>query len=224
METIQAVKTRKSIRGFKKDVVPKKTLQEILEIATRSPSANNTQPWEFFVLAGEKLDEARKANIEQFEIGTKPDAGIPIPANKWSDPYRRRQVELGIELYRLLDIEKDDWYAKEEWARKGLGFFDAPAAILICVDKSNEDIVYLFDIGAIAQTIALISLEYGLGTCIQRHVTNYPDALRKAVGIPDSKRIIIGIAIGYPDMSSPTNSIQSKRDLIDTVTTWIGFE
>ena len=52
MDIVEAIKSRKSIRGFKPEPVGKETLKEILDVACRAPSALNTQPWEFFVLAG----------------------------------------------------------------------------------------------------------------------------------------------------------------------------
>lgn len=44
MDVIEALKARKSIRGFKKDPVPKDVLRLILEAAVRAPSGLNTQP------------------------------------------------------------------------------------------------------------------------------------------------------------------------------------
>ena len=44
MEITEAMRKRKSIRGFKLDPVPKDTLRKILETAGRAPSAMNTQP------------------------------------------------------------------------------------------------------------------------------------------------------------------------------------
>ncbi len=50
MDIIEAVKTRKSIRGFKKDSVPCEVLREILEISCRAPSGSNSQPWVYMHL------------------------------------------------------------------------------------------------------------------------------------------------------------------------------
>ena len=224
MDIIDAIKARKSIRGFKQDPVPKEVLREILEIAVRAPSANNTQPWEFVILTGNALDDARQANLDAFGKQTPFTPGIPLPPDKWGEPYRRRQLALGIELFRLLGVERDDWEGKVAWAEKGLRFFDAPAVILICVDESDQDIVYIFDCGTVAQTIALVALHFGLGTCIQRHITNYPEAIKKATGIAPSKRIIIGIAIGYPDPDCLTYKLVSEREPVDNITAWLGFD
>ena len=39
------VKTRRSVRGFKVEPVPRSVIEEIIEIAKRAPSSMNTQPW-----------------------------------------------------------------------------------------------------------------------------------------------------------------------------------
>ncbi|MDY6844328.1 MAG: nitroreductase [Thermodesulfobacteriota bacterium] len=224
MDIIDAIEKRMSIRGFKKDPVPKEVLKRILEVSVRAPSANNTQPWEFVVLTGKVLDDLKKANVDQFNKGAEIKTGIPTPPTRWVDPYRKRQVELGVELFRLLGIGREDKEARAEWAKRGMRFFDAPAAILICVDESDLDIVYLFDIGVVAQTITLVAVDHGLGTCIQRQVTHYPDEMRRVTGIPESKRILIGIAIGYPDWDYPGNTLKSTREPVDHITTWLGSE
>jgi nitroreductase len=47
--------------------------------------------------------------------------------------------------------------------------------------------------------------------------------LREALAIPESKLIVLGIAIGYPDWDDPANKFRSDRDPLDKVTTWHGF-
>ncbi len=52
---LEAIKTRRSIRKFKKDKVPPRLLKEVLEAARWAPSARNSQPWRFIVIADEDL-------------------------------------------------------------------------------------------------------------------------------------------------------------------------
>ena len=59
MEYEQVVRERRSIRGFQKKPVPKALVREILEIAMRAPTSLNTQPWNFYVVAGDVLDKIR---------------------------------------------------------------------------------------------------------------------------------------------------------------------
>ena len=50
METIKAIKTRRSIRKFKKQKVPREIIKEVIECARCAPSAFNAQPWSFIVV------------------------------------------------------------------------------------------------------------------------------------------------------------------------------
>ena len=47
MEVLETIKTRRSIRRYKKTPVPKEMLEQILEAGRWAPSAKNSQPWEF---------------------------------------------------------------------------------------------------------------------------------------------------------------------------------
>ena len=73
-------------------------------------------------------------------------------------------------------------------------------------------ITHNLDIGAVMQTICLAALHYGLGTCIEDQGVMYPAVLRKFAGIPESRRIIISIAVGYPDWDFPANKVESARE------------
>lgn len=54
MDAIQCLKTRRSVRKFKPDKIPRKTLMEILDCARHAPSSMNSQPWQFIVVTSEK--------------------------------------------------------------------------------------------------------------------------------------------------------------------------
>lgn len=217
MDVIEAIKTRKSIRGYKPDPVPKEVLAEILEIASRAPSSMNTQPWEFTVIAGDVLEKIKRANVEKFNAGEPGNMGWEI--EKFKDKCRERQVALAIQLFKLMGIAREEREKRTDWERRGFRNFDAPAAIIISVDKEHLPRTQ-FDIGSISQTIALVALKYGLGTCIQDQGITYPDILREFAGIPESKQMIICLTIGYPDGDFPANKVESEREPIDNITTW----
>jgi nitroreductase len=50
MEVKKAVKTRRSIRKYKRIAVQDQLILECLDVARWAPSANNSQPWEFIVI------------------------------------------------------------------------------------------------------------------------------------------------------------------------------
>jgi len=224
MDVVEAVKQRKSVRGYKPDPVPKEILEHILELASRAPSAMNTQPWEFTVLTGEVLENIRWSNIELLRSGVPPNPEHVIAGWPKESIYRQRQVALAKQIFQLMGIPREDQKKRPEWLERGFRYFDAPAAIIISVDRSLGESGPLLGVGAIIQNICLIALQFGLGTCIEDQGTMYPDVLRKYAHIPESKRIIIAIAIGYPDWGFPANRVETEREPIDNLTTWLGFD
>lgn len=139
MDVIEAINSRKSIRGYKPDPVPKGLLKEILDVATRAPSSMNTQPWECTVIAGEVIESIKQANIEKFDSGEAPHPDVTRGA--YTDKYREHQVAIGIQLFQLMNIAREDKEKRTAWMRRGFRFFDAPAAIIISIDESLGEAV-----------------------------------------------------------------------------------
>lgn len=222
MDILEAIRARKSIRGYKPDPIPQETLREIIDIATRSPSAMNTQPWEITVVTGKVLDNIKQDIIEMLNSGATPS--LKIPSKPFEGKYRQRQVDLAIQIFKLMGIAREDKEKRAEWMQRGFRFFDSPAAIILSVDKSLDEVHSQFDVGTLTQTICLTALNYGLGTCIEDQGVGFPEIVRKFTHIPESQRIVTGIAIGYPDWDFPANKVESQREPLEDVVTWCGFD
>ena len=222
MNLVEAIRLRKSIRGYKPDAVPKEILRDIMDMAIRSPSGDNAQPWEITVVVGEVLDRIRESNVEQLMSGAIPYLGLE--SKPYEGVYRQRQVDVAIQIFQLMGIAREDKEKRAEWMQRGLRFFDAPAGIIVSADSSLHQSHPLIDIGSLLQTICLTALDYGLGTCIHDQGIMFPDVVRKIIGTPQSKRLIMCIAIGYPDWDFPANKLETKRETVDSVVTWCGFE
>jgi nitroreductase len=52
MELLEAIEGRRSVRAFKKQNVPEKTVEKLIDAASWAPSAGNVQPWEFVIVRG----------------------------------------------------------------------------------------------------------------------------------------------------------------------------
>jgi len=225
MDIVEAIRTRKSIRKFKSDPVGKNTIREILEIASRAPSAENTQPWEFTVITGDLLDRVREENvknIKEFAVPPKEMEYLMVERPKGSI-YRKRQVEIAKKLFKSMDIPREDLEKRASWLERGFRYFEAPVAIIITTDKSLSIQGSYMDVGSVMQNICLAALNYGLHTCIENQGITYSDVLRKLTGIPDSKRLMAAIAMGYPDWEFPANQVESDREPIDNIITWCGL-
>jgi nitroreductase len=225
MELLEAIMSRKSIRAFRPVEVPEELITKLLEIAIRAPSAVNLQPWEFFVIKADILKEIKAAYLKDYRLGKLPYPDIPVGDTKDIAPvlkgvYKERQVALAKEIFAILHINKTN--KKQDWSEKMVQFYDAPVVIILAVDKLLQSNWPILDIGLVTQNIALAALEFGLGTCIMRAIVDYPEHLREIAGIPKSKRIIIGLAIGYPDWDHPIVSIKTDREQIENIVTFLG--
>ena len=215
------MKLRKSIRGYKAVPVPKETLAQILDMASNAPSANNIQPWEFIILGGEVLDDLKKILEEKYASRAQPHPDFEL-GRPPTGVYRSRQVALGKSLFQLMDITREDRERRRQWVLKMIRFFDAPNAIIIATDTEVSDHLSIFAIGAISQNIALAAVNFGLGTCIENVVVLYPEVIRQIARMPESKKIVIGIAIGYPDGDFPANKVQVSHEPLASITSWHG--
>ncbi len=63
MEFFEVVETRRSVRKFKPDLVPREFLRKLLEAGRLAPSGSNIQPWRFVVIDDPAvLDMVRKVS------------------------------------------------------------------------------------------------------------------------------------------------------------------
>lgn len=221
MSLSEAMISRKSIRGFLPDPVPREFLERIIELAIQSPSASNAQPWLLAVVAGEPLAELNRRAVEFREAGAPMNPDV-APADLFGD-YLKRRKEVGIQIFKLLGIERDDMEGREEWNRKALRFFDAPVGIFIYTDGSLERSRTDFDLGLLTEALCLAAMCFGLGTCIDQQALCYPELIKEITGMPIESRLTAAVAVGYPDWSFPANKLDSTREPVETVTSWHGL-
>jgi nitroreductase len=219
MEIFQTVTTRRSIRRFKPDPVPEPLLREILEAARWSPSWGNTQPWEVTVVTGEPLERFKKANRRRFLDGVIPEPDTPMP-DAWPEPLKQRYGDVGKQVLAALEIPREDKEARLRYAGDMFALFSAPSLLLFCVDRGTLREYAMLDTGAIMQTICLLAHARGLGSCILAASVRYPALIREIIPIPDTKAVIIGVALGYPDGAAPINQFTRERATPDEFTRW----
>jgi len=219
MEIFQAVTTRRSIRRFKPDPVPETLLREIMEAARWSPSWGNTQPWEILVVTGTALDRFQKANRQHLLDGVIPGPDTPMP-EAWPEPLKQRYGDLGKQVLTALEIPRGDKEARLRYAGDMFALFSAPSLLLFSVDKAIPREYAMLDTGAIMQTVCLLAHARGLGSCILAASVRYPALIREIIPIPETKAVIIGLAVGYPDEEAPVNQFTRERANLDAFTLW----
>ncbi len=219
MDAIECIKTRRSIRQFKPEPVPKEVLLEIINVAKWSPSYKNSQPWETVILSGAKKEALTKMLIKLLEQGIEPHPDLPEPKS-WPTPEAARIDRLARRRAEASGKDLNDPEALKQAKKSNFGFYGAPHAIYLFQDASLTP-WSLFDLGLFAQTLMLAANAKGLGTVPQAFATDYAKDIKKFLSIPETKRLVIGVSIGYADMDSPRNALRSDRAETDEFVRWI---
>lgn len=218
------ISQRRSIRGYLDKPVPKELLEEVIALANRAPSSMNTQPWHLHVLTGEALEQVRKGNTERMLSGVTPTRDIEDYA-AYEGEHRKRQIEIAVQLFEAMGIERHDAERRQDWVMRGFRQFDAPVSIVVCFDRSllNNTIAH-FDTGAMTYGLVLAAWSRGLGAVINGQGIMQSPVVREVAGIPDDQAILTCVALGWPDDDFIANSVVSRRRPVENITRFIGFE
>lgn len=224
MDVLEAITSRKSIRAFTDQPVPRETLEKILEISQRSPSGTNTQPWHVYVCTGKVKDAIAAEVLAEVRAGG--GRGYEhydyYPA-QWSDLHRERRRGVGWQLYGLLGIQKGDRAGSARQGARNFKFFDAPVGIFVTIDSYLARGSWA-DVGMYLQTLMLAARGFGMHTCAQAAWIGYQDIVFKHLGVPDDQLLVSGVSLGYADDTKIENTLVSEREDIKNVARWVGFD
>jgi nitroreductase len=219
MQLVDSIRRRRSIRQFLPKPVPHEVIQDIISEAVWSPSWGNTQQWEMMVVTGDKLTILREENKKALFAGQKAQPEIPFP-EVWPDAHKARYEEIGKVVLESQATDRDDKEGRLQNTGHMFSFFDAPVLLYFMVDKQLSLEYAVLDVGLILQNVSLLACDKGLGSCIMAVSVMYADIVRKILPVPDNKRLVIGTALGYPDLEAPINNFERQRDL-EQVVTWV---
>ena len=211
-----AVKTRRSVRGFLPDPVPESLMKSVFELAQWAPSGTNIQPWQVYVASGALRDSLRAEFMRRAQAR---EAANPDHRDKGKlgDPWSERRRDCARALYQAMDIEWEDKTGRAMAAFRNFELFDAPHVAFLCMDdqfgKNSAA-----DVGMYAQTLMLSLTAHGLASCAQGTMAHHPDLVRETFGLDESVKVLFGISFGYEDSSVAANAARTNRaPLADSV-------
>jgi len=211
MHVSEAIARRRSIRRFEDRPVDPDLLRAILDKARAAPSGGNLQPWQATVVSGNTLARLKQAmasalteppGTQQPEYRIYPD-GLP-------DPWRERRSANGEALYGALGIGREDRAGRFAQLARNFSFFDAPVGLFLHVPRLMGPPQWA-DMGLWLQTVMLLLVEEGLGSCAQEAWSAYPATVKSVTGIPDDHLLFCGLAIGWPDHGAAVNAFPNPR-------------
>ena len=208
MHVTEAVMARRSIRQFLDRPVDGELLHTILDTARHAPSGGNLQPWQVTVLTGESLTRLRTAMQSAMATPQTPEYRIYPP--DLPDPWRARRGANGEALYGALGIGREDKAARMRQMARNFDFFGAPVGLFLHMPKFMGPPQWA-DLGIWLQTVMLLLVEAGLGSCAQEAWSIYPETVKQVAQIPEDHVLFCGLALGWPDPEAPVNSFANAR-------------
>jgi nitroreductase len=210
----QAARTRRSIRAYKPDPVPREIVREIVELGRYAPSGSNIQPWRVHVLTGAALARVSDAMKREFLNDEPERRDYAYYTDPIEEPYLARRRVCGWGLYGLLGIGRGDREKSKAYRARNYDFFGAPVGLVFSIERKLEKGSWL-DYGMFLQTIMLAARAKGLHTCPQASIANYPDVVRRELGVTDEWIVVCGMALGYGDAGAEINTFQPPRIGLD---------
>lgn len=218
METLESIKTRRSIRAFRPDPITKDLMQKIAQAASNSPSFINTQPWEMVVVSGKKKDELSEILLKQAKANAPANPDIPAPTS-FPPQMEERSREYGAGRLNTLGIERSDEEGREKLKLLNFEFYGAPCVVFIFMEGSLGE-WSIFDMGLFTQNLILAAHMLGVGSCIQASVTIYAKEIKEFLNITEDKKLLVCIPMGYPEEKDKLNVYRSLKKQPDEFMRW----
>jgi len=180
-EVIKCIKSRRSIRNYREEALPKETIEKIIEAGKYAPSAENRQPWKFVVITNKELmKELSEETKKQIEW-------ILKKRRKFRKKYK--ELEERETLLFLQAVAKSS---------KDVIFHEAPVVIFIITeDRAFND----ESCACAAENMMLAAWSMGIGSCwigFAKFLEMNEEA-REKIGVPSNHHIASCIVFGYPE-------------------------
>jgi nitroreductase len=209
-----AITSRRSIRAYLPEPVPREVIEQILALAARAPSGTNTQPWKVHVLTGEAKTALSQKILQAFDdpaaraTHTEEYAYYPT---EWRSPYVDRRRKVGWDLYSLLGIGKTDKARMHAQHARNYDFFGAPVGLVFTIDRVLQQGSWL-DYGMFLQTLMIAARARGLDTCPQAAFTAFHRVIEEHLQLPAGEMVVCGMSLGHADPTAVENTLVTERE------------
>lgn len=179
-EQLKFFMSRRSIRRYRPDPVPRPLLEQLLTAAVWAPSAHNRQPWRFVVITGRPLKErlagamGMKLRADLTADGAPPDV-IEKDVNR---SYSRITAAPALILVALTVADMDRYPDETR--------------------QQNEWLMAVQSTAMAGQNLLLAAHALGLGACWMCAPLFCPDVVRQTLALPADWQPQGLVTVGYP--------------------------
>jgi nitroreductase/acyl dehydratase len=209
---------RASRRAFLPEAPPRAILESILEIAQRSPSGCNSQPWKVTLCSGKVASAFGEALSAHAATATAaPD--LPFP-REYRGVYKERRRDAAWALFDNVGVKPGDRRASAIQNAENFRFFGAPHVAIITSDEALG--AYgVVDCGIYVNSLLLAAEAFGLSAVPQGAPAEHSAFIRDYLALPPDRVVVCAVSFGYADMSHPANRTRTKRAPLSEVVTWL---
>jgi len=184
------VMSRRSIRQFRNEPVPRELIEKVLDLVRYAPTARNHQDVGYIVVTDKPLIEKTAADL--FGWGNR--------------LYNMTTSGIGRRIINLTGLNKNPYYnlmayVQMQNAEKGRDYILHHAPVVILIHAAKRKMFVCDDSNIAAATIINYAHTLGLGTCFVGMMTlmlRFSGRLRKTFGVPDNRRVYATLVMGYP--------------------------
>lgn len=205
MEFVDTVKNRHSTRDFTDRPVNNQIINEIVDIASMTPSWANDQIWKVEVAKGKSLEQIKTMH-QQYSMNGKTMSYEfpPLHRESMGTQGRNNVSTWSNDLYKYLNIEADTM------RKNSNNLFNAPAIAYLLMPKRSS-LWSAYDLGAFGQTLMLAASNLGVSSMPAAEFVGYPQQLHEILNVPEDYQFGMGIGLGYLNEDSKINGFRSQR-------------
>jgi nitroreductase len=212
------LKRRYSCRGYQPTPVERATIERLLEVAQRTPSWCNSQPWQVHIVSGAATERLRAALLA-YAASHQAEPEYPFP-REYRGVYLERRRECGFQLYEAVGVARGDRAASANQSMENFRLFGAPHALVVTTDEALG-IYGVLDCGAWVNNFMLAAAAAGVACIAQAALAAHPKLLRDFFGIGADRRVVCGMSFGYEDPRHPANTFRTSRAPKEEVAAWL---
>jgi len=191
-EVLDAIRKRRSIRKYLPKEVPNEIVTEVLAATGWAPSAHNSQPWRFIVLA----DTSVKREL----------------ANAMADAWVADLAKDGAKVDAKMREERVERFANAPVLILACSTMDGLRKFPDEKRRMCERDLAMQSLGAAMQNLLLMAHAEGLGACWFCAPGFCKEAVRKVLRIPEAVEPEAFVIMGYP---AETPSVPPKKSLAE---------
>ncbi|WP_010632197.1 nitroreductase family protein [Sporolactobacillus vineae] len=192
MDTLKAIKTRRSVRKVKEVVPPDEMIRALIDAGRRGPNHFNTEPWHYYVLKGTGRERLGKVYGE-------------LAVKKLENPDQAQK-----------DAAMAKGVAKANRSPVVIVITIEPR------DQDQPKVKRVEEVAATAcavENMLLAAHSLGLGAIWRTGDAAYTDEMKKAFGVSENGLVLGYVYVGFPEDGYKPNPRERKS--VDEVSDWI---